>query len=88
MSKQKFNTGQIVSTRGVVDMCEKYPEMGNFVADSMRKHITGDWGDLTIDDKLLNDDALWVEDPQRILSSYNFQQLPGISDTKIWIITQ
>ena len=94
MSKSKFNPGQIVSTHAVVDMCQVHPEMQTFVAKSMMRHLQGDWGDLEQEDKDSNDEALSCpldriqEIGDRILSAYNFEQLPGIRDTKIWIITE
>lgn len=94
MSVSKFNTGQIVSTKGVSEMCEAHEKMNRFIADSMKRHIQGDWGDLDQEDKDANDEALscpldkikdWGD---RILSAYNFEQLPGIRDTKIYILTE
>ena len=94
MSKAKFNPGQIVSTNNVATMCEAYPEFSTFISHSMKRHLSGDWGDLDQEDKDSNDEALSCpldriqEIGDRILSAYNFQQLPGIRDTKIWIITE
>lgn len=88
MSKSKFNTGQIVCTAGVGAVVQNNPEFAAFVSESMRKHISGDWGDLGPEDKQCNEDGLDAKNPGRIFSAYNFQQLPGVSDTKIWIITE
>ena len=88
MSKSKLNTGQIVSTYSVAEVCENNPEFAAFVSKSMRKHISGDWGDIDPEDKKSNDDGLDGRNPDRIISAYNFQQLPGVSDTKIWIVTE
>lgn len=94
MSQAKFNPGQIVSTNNIAVICEAYPEFSTFVTNSMRRHLTGDWGDLDNDDKHSNNEALACpidrikEVGDRILSAYNFQQLPGVNDTKIWIITE
>lgn len=88
MSKTKFNTGQLVATHKVSDMCEAHPKMNRFIADSMKRHMTGDWGDLQDEDKQSNDEALNEQCPNRIISAYNFEQLPGIADTKIWIATE
>ena len=88
MSKSKFNTGQIVSTNSISEVLQKNPEFASFVSESMRKHISGDWGDIDPEDKKSNDDGLDEENPDRILSEYNFQQLPGVRDTKIRIVTE
>lgn len=86
--KKTFNTGQIVLTMAVSRLVESNPEFAAFVSESMRKHISGDWGDLDPEDKQSNEDSLDAKHPSRILSAYNFQQLPGVSDTKIWIATE
>jgi hypothetical protein len=51
------------------------------IIDLVERHVAKDWGDLSDDDKRLNDDAL--HDGSRILSAYI---LP--TDVKIWIITE
>ena len=84
MSKSKFNPGQIVSTNSISEVSQKNPEFASFVSESMRKHITGDWGDLDAEDKKSNDDGLDEENPGQILSEYNFQQLPGIIPDNLW----
>lgn len=45
------------------------------------RHVHGDWGSLTKDDKRMNDDAVYYGD--RLMSVYPF----GVED-KIWIITE
>ena len=44
--------------------------------------------DLDEEDKQSNDEALNEDFPEQILSVYNFEQLPGVSDDKIYIITE
>lgn len=94
MSIAKFEIGRIVYTRGISEMCSSFQGKSTFVANCMRRHISGDWGDLDQEDKDANDEALscpldkikdWGD---RILSAYNFEQLPGIRDTKIYILTE
>lgn len=46
------------------------------------RHVVGDWGDLSDDDKMLNERALNHGDG-RLMSSYEIA-----SDLKIWIITE
>lgn len=48
------------------------------------RHVRGDWGDLSDDDKRANDEAVKDGD-LRIFSSYNH---PASPDGKIWIITE
>lgn len=51
------------------------------VSDLLARHLNGDWGDVTADDRKQNDLAL--ETGLRVLSSY---ALPG--NAKIWVITE
>lgn len=86
---QKFNTGQIISTNSISELSHQFPKFSEFISDSMRKHITGDWGDLEPEDKKSNDNALDEEYPDRILSCYNLpEQIPGVFDNKVYIITE
>lgn len=48
----------------------------------MERHFCKDWGDLSDDDKRLNDEAL--HDGSRILSAY----ILPTTETKIWIMTE
>ncbi len=51
------------------------------IIDLVERHIAKDWGDLSDDDKRLNEEAL--HDGSRVLSAYI---LP--TGVKIWIITE
>ncbi len=74
---QKFELGQVVMTQGVRRLpLDVQPE----VAQALRRHAQGDWGDTPADDAALNEEA--VKDGSRIMSSY---QIGGI---RIWIITE
>ena len=73
-----FETGQIVSTRGVFEKMQEDPHFAQFVNESLRRHMIGDWGDL---DKQENE--LSLKEGYRLLSAYEKEGLP-----KIWIITE
>lgn len=73
-----FDLGQILATPGALDALAKNNTTG---LDLLRKHVSGDWGILTDDDRQANQDAL--ESGDRILSSY---LLPD--ETKLWVITE
>src|SRR5262249_28027242 len=74
----KFPLGQLVATPGALDcLRESGQEPGFFLA----KHVAGDWGSMSPDDRQANDIALI--DGSRIFSSY--QTLTG---QKLWIITE
>ncbi|MBK6770252.1 MAG: type I restriction endonuclease subunit M [Ardenticatenales bacterium] len=73
-----FSLGEVVATPGALTACEEA------LADPrvyLRRHVTGDWGDLERDDKAANDEALTTG--ARILSAYS---LP--TDERLWIITE
>jgi hypothetical protein len=74
-----FALGQIVSTPGALDALQ---EEGTNGLELLRRHVTGDWGDLSEDDKREND--LSVKEGFRILSAY---LLPR-TGVKLWIITE
>jgi hypothetical protein len=76
-----FETGQIVSTRGVFDLANENSEFDSFIQNSLNQHVKGDWGDLSDEDKKEND--LSLKNGFRVLSAYKKEGLP-----KIWIITE
>lgn len=76
-----FETGTIVSTSGVFDLAGEDPEFGSFIQESLSRHVKGDWGDLSAEDKREN--ALSLKNGFRLLSAYEKEGLP-----KIWIITE
>ncbi len=74
----KFPLGQCLATPGALEALE---QSGETPAKFLKRHISGDWGDMSESDKKLNDEALI--DGSRIMSAY--QPSKG---TKIWIITE
>jgi len=77
----KFPMGQLVWTCGVNDLVADSTDFAKFVANSLKRHLAGDWGDLDAEDCRVNDDALKHGD--RLFSAYEHDGLP-----KIWIITE
>jgi hypothetical protein len=75
--KRLFNLGTILATPGVLAMAE---ELGVNLETYLLRHVSGDWGDLSEDDKQENRYSLGKN--LRILSAYN---TPG---GRIWIITE
>lgn len=65
-------------TPGVMDA---FSRSDKDVRHYLRRHMTGDWGDLGSDDKHANEIAL--EDGSRIFSAYNLS-----TDERIWVITE
>lgn len=78
-STGKFPLGQLVSTRGVFDWAEEQG-MQSAIMNCVARHVSGDWGDVCVEDWASNDDA--VKHGGRLLSAYT------LAGTKIWIITE
>jgi hypothetical protein len=74
----KFNVGQQVATPGAL---EALRESGQGPEDFISRHVQCDWGDLSDEDKDLNDAA--VINGDRILSSYL-----TADKARIWVITE
>ncbi|TVO63299.1 hypothetical protein [Denitromonas ohlonensis] len=78
-SQPRFPSGQVVMTAGV-DALVRQGLLNP--SPYLRRHLHGDWGDLSDDDRQLNDAAL-KSGEDRLFSSY--QVTP---DLKLWIITE
>ena len=75
----KFELGQVVCTANFQDrLGESWQKTASVV---LGRHSSGDWGDLSEEDKQSNNLAVKGED--RILSSYNTD-----SGEKVWVITE
>jgi hypothetical protein len=72
----KFETGQIVITRGAEETL--YPLS---VTMALAAYLAGDWGELAPEDKQANETAL--RDSSRLLGAYRDR-----FGTKFWIITE
>jgi hypothetical protein len=79
MTKALFSLGQVVATPGA--LCALGDE-GMPSEELLRRHVTGDWGELCEDDRLENE--LSVSEGFRILSSYTLPR----TRAKLWIITE
>jgi len=76
-TKKLFSLGQVVATPAALSLLEK---LERTPAEFLRRHNSGNWGNLCQEDKDANDAA--VKNGDRIFSSYK------IDDDKIWIITE
>ena len=77
-TQTRFRLGRTVATPGALAALRA---TGEDPATFMDRHVTGDWGNLSDDDKQANEDALFNE--ERILSAY------ALADgTRIYIITE
>ena len=77
---KKFETGRCVITSGVADTISRNPLFAREVKASFDKHVMGDWGDLSDEDKKANEDALIYED--RIFSAYD------TTEGRLYVITE
>ena len=73
-----LSLGQVVATPGALELLERF---GVNASDLLRRHQSGDWGELGVDDKRCNEEAL--HDGRRIFSAYRI----GRADDKLWVIT-
>lgn len=76
--KPRFNCGVILATPGASEAFERNHQMP---LEFLRRHLSGDWGDLCEEDRQANDQAL--VDGSRLLSAYKLED-----GTKIWAITE
>ncbi len=76
--KARFKLGQVVATPGAL---EALKEAGQDPSEFLRRHHSGDWGDLGSEDKQENE--LSLREGFRILSAYHTSQ--GV---KLWLITE
>ncbi len=75
----RFSPGQTVMTIGVAALAQQ----GQLDPSSyLRRHLSGDWGDLDEGDRRQNDAAL-TSGEDRLFSSYQVTR-----DLKLWIITE
>ena len=78
LKQARFPLGQVVATPGALEALDK---CGQSPSEFLDRHILGDWGDVSEDDKQANEVAL--VDGSRMLSAYTTGQ--GV---RIWIITE
>jgi len=76
----KFKLGQVVATPAAL---EKLQEAGQSASEFIDRHVQGDWGDLTEDDRQANNEGIMKGKEDRLLSAYSLK-----TGVKIWIITE
>jgi hypothetical protein len=74
----RFTLGQIVATPGALSALEKAEQQP---AEFLDRHVNGDWGEVTEEDKQENEIA--VQRGLRILSAYTTS-----AGDHIWILTE
>ena len=80
-----FRPGSVVATPGALETMAQY---GTDSMALLRRHLSGDWGDVGADDAKSNEEAVLGE--RRVFSSYVLKspQVPDLPEAKIWVITE
>lgn len=71
----RFQPGTVVATVGALQVADNHA-----ILELLRRHLSGDWGDVSKEDAKANDHAL--THGERILSSYR------VKGEKLWVITE
>ena len=79
MTEQFFPLGQVVATPGAL---EALKDSGEAPIEFIKRHASGDWGEIDVEDREANEQALLHG--ARLLSAYRTQQ----TNTKLWVITE
>ena len=73
-----FDLGRLVATPGALAALAK---TGQNAVEFLARHVTGDWGELPVEDKTEN--CLSLQQGFRLLSSYRTS-----AGDKLWVITE
>jgi len=68
-------------TRGVNDLIAKNEKFAKHIILSLKRHVTGDWGEVCNEDRVANEFSL--QHGEQLFSVYEKDGVP-----KIWIITE
>ena len=77
-----FNLGKVVCTATLNNAMSENKQFASEVMSALQKYCNKDWGDLCVEDKPTNEDALQYPDDLYLLADY--QTCKG----KIYIITE
>lgn len=84
---KELKLGQLVATKGIVDEMEETYGFREFCMHSLLRHRALDWGDISEEDKMTNNQALEID--ARVLSAYTIPTYFRLAYAeKIWIITE
>ena len=75
-----FELGVCVITQGIHQLQKSAVDRDKDLRPLITRHLSGDWGNTPVEDKILNDEA--TKDIGRIMSSYVF------NGKVVWIITE
>lgn len=84
---KNFGLGEVIATPTVWMLIDTNADFSLFTTLCLSRYIAGDWGDISDEDKSLNDKA--VKEGDRIIASYLIpQEVEGICEDRIWISTE
>ena len=78
MAEQFFSLGRIVATPGALEAME---ESGESPLDFIKRHVSGDWGEVDVEDRETNEQALMHG--ARLLSAYRTKL-----GQRLWVISE
>lgn len=78
IARPKFQPGRVVATPGAL---QRITTAGQSPLEFVNRHVCGDWGESSPQDRALNDEAL--QDGSRLLSAYAVA-----GGHRIWVITE
>ncbi len=78
VNKPLFKPGQVLATPAALEALER---AGQTVCELLTLHLQGHWGELSAEDRRLNDEA--VNDGSRIVSAYALK-----TDVTVWVLTE
>jgi hypothetical protein len=76
--KPRFPLGRLVATPGALEAMQKAEQSPT---EFIHRHVFGDWGEVSQEDRQLNDEA--VQEGSRILSAYTTK-----TGDRLWVITE
>ena len=78
MGQAKFSLGQVVATPGALAAMEC---TGQSPVEFLTRHVTGDWGEVDIED--------WAENELSLREGFRLMSVYPLKDrVKLWIITE
>jgi len=69
----KFESGELIASKGVNEWKENHIGRCFFVVDSITKHLNGEWGDIENDCKIANNHAM-RQGSGLIISYYEYEK--------------
>lgn len=86
-STPRFHLGKVYNTPGAQELMQRYQVNP---LELIKRHVSGDWGEVCPEDAEANEDALQFG--SRLLSVYVLQPPPCAEETltpvKVWLITE